>query len=239
MSDPKPLVVANLKANKTWQQMSVWLDQIGNSSVVKSFSGTIIIAPSAPFLVAASQKIKSANLPLKLSSQDVSKFEQGAYTGEYAASQIVDLCQYAIIGHSERRKYFSETDRDIINKTKLLLDLGITPILCVSNLKQLDTYLEQGRIIIDNAAKIIFVYEPPSAISSGGAFRPENPEDANKNAGEIDKKIGQKVITLYGGSINKDNVHSFSSQGNINGGLVGQASIDPQVFIQVIKNSKK
>lgn len=233
MNDVLPLVVANLKANKTWDEVSSWIDSVAQTAI--SFTGTIIFCPSHSFLAAAFAKISQNSLNLKLGSQDISRFEQGAYTGEIAASQIADLAKYAIIGHSERRRYFGETDEQVIEKVKLLLASKITPILCVSDFKQLDTYITKGKVIIDNAAKIVFVYEPPGAISGGGAFRSDSPENANEQTDAIREKIGQKIITLYGGSINSENAHQFFSQENIDGGLVGQASLNPQAFIQILK----
>jgi len=235
MSDPLPLVIANLKANQTWDQMSIWLEEVGPRS--NSFSGTVIVCPTFAFLASSAEKIKTAGWKLKLAGQDISKFEQGAYTGEVAASQIADIIQYSIVGHSERRKYFNETADDAIKKVKTLLVNNITPILCVSDLKQLDVYLTEGSQIIENSGRIIFVYEPPTAISSGREYKPERPENANEKAQEIRQKIGQKVSIIYGGSINPENVKEFFTQDNLDGGLIGQASVDPQIFIQVIQNS--
>lgn len=239
MNDSKPLVIANLKANKTWEEMSAWLDQVGNTNEAKSFSGTIVVCPASPFLASVHLKISSQNLPFILGSQDISKFEEGAYTGEFAASQLVGICKYSIIGHSERRKYFGETDDDLIVKSKMLIEHQIIPILCVGDLNQLESYLKRGQIIIDNCQNIVFVYEPPGAISGGGAYRPEEPQEANNNARLISQKLGQRVVTIYGGSINQDNISSFFSQEYIGGGLIGQASLDSKVFIQLISRSAK
>lgn len=234
MIDSLPLVVANLKANNTWEQMSIWLTVVGTSSQARSFAGTIIVCPSSPFLTATSQRIESAHFPLKPGCQDVSKFDQGAYTGEYSASQISGICKYAIVGHSERRKYFAETDEDIVFKVELLIANEITPILCVSDSNQLDSYFKKGKVILKNAGKIVFVYEPPGSISSENKYQPQTPQTADINARLICEKLAQKVVVLYGGSINAENVASFFAESNIDGGLIGQASIEPQKFVQII-----
>ena len=143
---------------------------------------------------------------------------------------------YCIVGHSERRKYFGETDDDVIEKIKLLLEYKITPVLCISDLSQLDSYINRGKQIIERSKEIIFVYEPPDAISGGGDYKPDSPEDANLNAGKIKERIGEIKI-LYGGSVNSDNVASFFSQPNIEGALVGQAGLDPLEFLGIIKNA--
>jgi len=235
MNDPLPLVIANLKANKTWDEMSLWLEIIGPKA--SEFAGTIIVCPTAAFLVASSQKIKSAGWRLNLGTQDISKFEQGAYTGEIAASQIANIAPYAVIGHSERRKYFQETPVDVITKAKLLISAGLNPILCVGDLELLDQYLAIDDTLKKNASKIIFVYEPPSAISGGGAYRPDDPGDANVRAGQFGEKIGEKIVVLYGGSINPENSQEFFHQENIDGGLVGQASLEPQKFNQILSSA--
>ena len=233
MNNPLPLVVANLKANLTWDDISSWLKLIGPASV--GFKGTIVLCPSYPFLAQALWQIKASSFNIKLGSQDVSKFETGAYTGEVSASQIADICKYCIIGHSERRKYFNETDSDVSKKLSLLLKNNITPILCISDIGQLESYLENGNVIKENATEIIFVYEPPSAISGGGDYKPEDPQVANENAQKIVNLVGSEVITIYGGSINPQNAQSFLSQNNLNGGLIGQASLSPQTFNDILK----
>src|SRR3990172_6668109 len=153
MNELLPIVVANFKAHKSWHDVESWIDQV--SSSVSDFAGTVIVCPSFPFLASAYSKIQTQKSKLKLGAQDISKFEEGSYTGEVSVSQLANICQYAIVGHSERRKYFGETDGDVIQKVDLLLKSEITPILCVSDLKQLDAYVNEGKTVVDNAQKII------------------------------------------------------------------------------------
>ena len=235
MNEPSPIVVANFKAHKSWDEMSAWIDQVAPKCA--EFPGTIVVCPSSPFLASAYSKLQTQNSKLKLGAQDISKFEQGPYTGEVSASQVAKICQYAIVGHSERRKYFGEGDSDVIQKVGFLINNSITPILCVSDLKQLDSYVKEDKTIVDNTQKIIFVYEPPSAISADKDYKPEDPEVADQNAGEIGKILNKKVVTLYGGSINPQNIQAFFSKENIAGGLIGQACLDADFFLQLISKS--
>lgn len=231
----KPLLIANWKATKTIKETVEWIKNF-KPDLEQVIDAEIIICPPHSSLPIASSLFKDTNV--KVGAQDVSKFKKGAYTGEVSVEMLDGLVEYCIVGHSERRRYFGETDDDVIEKVKNLLDYSITPVLCVSNLDQLDSYLERGKKIVDSAEKIIFIYEPPGAISGGGAYKPDSPEDANENAGKIEDKLGKKVITLYGGSINPDNALSFLSKENIDGGLIGQASTDPKTFLDIFKNIK-
>lgn len=235
----KTFIIANWKCNKTKSEAIEWLQEVSKikNQISNLENKEIVVCPSYVHLPAMKAYIEEQKIPIKLGAQDISPFAQGAYTGQVAASQVAEFVTYSIVGHSERRKYFNQTNKDVINEVKLLLDSKITPILCVGDMAQMDYYLAHGKIISDNAKNIIFVYEPPNAISGGGAYRPENPEDANKNAAEISHKIGKRVITLYGGSVNPENIASLCAQKNIDGGLVGQASLDVQEFYKIIKKA--
>jgi triosephosphate isomerase len=228
--------IANWKSYKTVEEAKDWLNgfKIEASELENK---EIIVCPPFTLLPSMHSFIKEHNLPIKLGAQDVSSFGEGSYTGAINFKHISEFVTYAVVGHSERRKYFHETDDDVIAKVKLLIENKLTPILCVSDMAQMDYYLANGKAIIENADKIIFVYEPPSAISGGGAFRKVSVEEANENAGEISKKINKKVITAYGGSVNIENAASLFKQQNIDGGLLGQASLNPETFLQIIKSS--
>lgn len=234
MNERLPLAVANIKAHQSLEEVKDWLEKIGPKA--QDFTSTVIFCPSDTFLSSAREIIDQRSFKIKLGSQDISKFEQGPYTGEVAASQVSDVVEFAIIGHSERRKHFGETNEDVLKKVELALKHNITPILCISDISQLDAYLEE-KLLVRNAQEIIFVHEPPGAISGDKDYRPENPENANKNSGEIKSKVGKAIIVIYGGSINPTNVSSFFSQKDIDGGLIGQASVDPDTFLQVLENA--
>jgi triosephosphate isomerase len=228
----KLFIVANWKSHITNQEASHWLTDFKDTPISNTVEA--IVCPSFTLLSPMSDFIKTHSLPIKLGTQNISPFPTGAYTGEVNAQQAAEFVTHAIVGHSERRRYFGETDEQVVKKIERLLEVAITPILCVSDMKQMDYYLSNGTIIQDHADKIIFVYEPPNAISGDGAYHADSPENAGINAGEISSKIGRRVITLYGGSMNPQNCQAFFAQENIDGGLIGQASLDAKTFQQLI-----
>lgn len=213
-----PLVVANFKAYKTWDEVSAWIETVGPKA--KIFGGTIIICPSMAYVSELSQKIKSASWRIKVASQDISKFEQGAYTGEVAASQLKDQVSYSIIGHSERRQNFGEDDEIEAKKVDQAKRSGIEPIFCVQGE---ETPIPDGVSIV--------AYEPVSAIGTG---KPKSPENVQKVASSIKSKGNFTV--LYGGSITVDNAQSFIKPKIVEGLLVGSASLDPQEFLKIVES---
>lgn len=230
------ILVANWKANKNLKQAVFWLEQV--AAELSKLRQEIILCPPTVFLIPLAEKIRDMNLEelIKLGNQNVSHFPLGSYTGEVTVEQLSGVVNFSIVGHSERRKYFFETEKDVIEKIKLLLNSKIRPILCVGDLSQLDSYLgNKDAVVIENSEEIIFVYEPPAAISGGGQYHPESPAAAEQVALSIKEKIGKPIKVIYGGSINPDNVRSFFLQKDIDGGLIGQASLDPKNFIEIAK----
>jgi len=189
----KPLIVANWKATKTIKETQVWI-KIAKADLEKINYADVVICPPFTSLQFTASQFENTNV--KVGAQDISKFKKGAYTGEVTIEMLKGLATYCIVGHSERRRYFGESDNDVIEKVELLIGREITPILCVSDLKQLDSYIERGQVIIENAEKIVFVHEPPGAISGGGAYRPESPEEADENSKRIGEKIGKTIIDV-------------------------------------------
>lgn len=226
----KSLVVANWKANKSVKE-AVDFAKIFGSSIEETHVGVVICAPFTCLEILFSL---SDEYPFKVGAQNVSRFENGAFTGEVTATMLKEVSSHCLVGHSERRKYFGETDQTVMEKVDRLLAVGITPILCVSDENQLDTYLNAKGSISTEAEKLVFVYEPPSAISGGKDYHPEDPITADQTIKKFKEKIGRSVLVLYGGSVNPENVKPFVEQGHIDGFLVGQASLDPNGFSTLI-----
>jgi triosephosphate isomerase len=233
----KLFIVGNWKSYKTLSEAKEWLEKFKEQNVQFSpDEKEVIVCPPFIFLTEMKKFIQDNNLPLRLGTQDISPFDEGAYTGSIFAKQAKDLVTHALVGHSERRKYFHETDEDVLAKLKQLLAYAITPVLCISDMKQLEFYLKEDTVLVENADKIIFVYEPPSAISGGGAFHAADPKDIDENTSEIGKMIGKDVTTIYGGSVNPDNAASIFGLEHVSGGLPGQASLDPEKFVAILKS---
>lgn len=216
-------IIGNWKSHKTISEAREWFATI--SSYKSQFDNltdkTIILCPPFHLLQLSSACIQEYALPFSLGAQDVSPFAMGAYTGEIAAEQIKEFAEYVLIGHSERRKNFAETDEMIAQKVQKALEAGLKPVVCVQGK---DTPVPQGVTMI--------AYEPIFAIGTGNADTPEDAEDVLKTF----KEKGFES-TIYGGSVNPDNVNSFTSQPSVSGVLPGTDSLDPQLFANVILNS--
>ncbi|MBI2431030.1 MAG: triosephosphate isomerase [Candidatus Levybacteria bacterium] len=209
------LIVGNWKSNKTNQQAQEWLDQFQISN------HNIIICPPFTLLPQLDWRIKNQKLGIKLGAQDISPFDEGAYTGEINGKQIKEFCEYVIIGHSERRKYFSEDDSKLEKKVAMAKKYGIKVIFCV-----------QGEHDVIPQGVEIVAYEPVFAIGTG---TPDTPENANETAKKIKEIID--VPVLYGGSVTSQNVKNFTQMPHIDGVLVGGASLDAYEFASIIEKA--
>lgn len=235
----KIFIIANWKSNKTIADTEKWLHSFNDGlikSSIKMEEKKVIIASSFISLEHANYCSGNLKLALEFAAQNVSMFEEGAYTGEVSGRQIKELANYVIVGHSERRDNFSETDEIINKKIEQALKHNLTPILCVSDIKQIHNStlrLRSGQESIIHNANCIIAYEPLFAIGSGN---PDTPENAGRMCQEIKNILGE-IPVLYGGSVSKDNIKSFTKMLNIDGALVGKASLDPMEFLGIINNA--
>jgi triosephosphate isomerase len=183
---------------------------------------TVIVLPPFTLLSFFKTQIQTKKLNLSLGAQNISPFDEGAFTGEINARQVKEFCDYVLIGHSERRKNFSEDDELLGKKVALALESSLKPIFCVQGRK---TSVPKGVEIV--------AYEPIFAIGTGN---PDTPENADSVASAI-KADRSDLTVLYGGSVKSTNVRFFTEKPNIDGVLVGGASLDPQEFNQIIENA--
>lgn len=211
-------IIANWKSNKTIQEALDWISKVG-PNLPKNENLKVVVCPTFTCLEEVKKAIQVGNFPLMVGSQDLSPFPEGAYTGEEAARILKDVVELSILGHSERRKNFGETNEMVAQKVKQALDNNIIPLVCV----------QDENTKVPDGCKLI-AYEPVWAIGSGN---PDTPENANKIA-ETFKEKGDLEI-LYGGSVTSSNIRSFISQPAISGALIGGASLDAEEFIKIVK----
>ena len=169
-------ILANWKSNKTLEEAEEWIKKF--KSMWHMTSGmwqkvNVVLCPSFVSLSFLRNLVFEYRLPIKLGAQNVSPFEDGPYTGEVSARMLKDFVDYALIGHSERRKYFGESDQMVIQKMKMAVKYGLTPIVCISNLEQAN-YLATSYQL---PATYHILYEPLFAIGSG---QPDTPENTKK-----------------------------------------------------------
>ena len=228
------MIVANWKENLTATQAEDWVAEFSNLKSQIPNDVEVVVCPSFVLIPVLRSHLSSLTSCISLGAQDVSKFEGGQYTGEVSAKMLRDFVSYVIVGHSERRKHFGETDRDVAAKSVLALKYNLIPIVCVSSLEEarsweLEARKDTGDLRED---KVVFAYEPLFAVGTG---KPDTPENAQKFAEEVRTLVGQDVRVLYGGSVNAENVKLFVDQPDISGVLVGQASLDPEGFIGIVR----
>lgn len=219
-------IIGNWKSNKNSQEMQEWFQTFQKLSAQGKIvdPGKIEVVTCLPYILLPQAKwFRDQNkLTLKLGGQDVSPYPNGAYTGEISAVQLSEFVEYAIIGHSERRKYFKEDDSMLSQKVLKAKEANLKVIFCVPDE---NTFIPAG---ID-----IVAYEPVWAIGSG---KTDTPDNANRVAESIKKKWGGGVL-IYGGSVTPENVASFVTTEFIDGVLPGGASLDPNKFWQMIVNA--
>lgn len=223
----KLYIVGNWKSNKTESETISWFQRLMINDL-RFTNKEIIVCPSFTMLPILKSLIINHKSSIKLGAQDISPFEDGPYTGEVNGKQIKEFADYVIIGHSERRSHFGEEEGMVNKKLEMGFKYGLIPILCVSDTTQLQTINHEP--ITNN---LIVAYEPLFAIGTGS---PDTPENADSIAFTIKKELGN-VLALYGGSVKETNVNSFTSKSNIDGILVGGASLDPKEFVNIIHNA--
>ncbi len=242
------LIAGNWKMNKTIQKACELVNGLATES--KNINDVdIAVFPPFTALYEVYKITKETNIDL--GAQNLWYETKGAYTGEISPEFIVDVgCKYVIVGHSERRKYFQEKDELINRKTKLAIEKNLIPIVCVGETLEQRENGETRKVIeykineLENIdfSKIVLAYEPLWAIGTGKTATPEVAEEAHKFIRDlVQTKYGSEVASniriLYGGSVKPDNVKILMNQPDIDGALVGGASLDVNSFMGIIKGS--
>lgn len=223
MDNKKIWIVANWKSHKNLSDALDWISKVGPELPVDE-NLKIVVCPPFIDIVEVEKSVKVGNFPILVGAQDLSPFEEGPYTGEEAASILKDIVDLAILGHSERRQNFGETDELISKKVLEAKENNIIPLVCVQNEK---TPIPDGVNLV--------AYEPIEAIGTG---HPDTPEDADIVASKIKNSYGEFIEVLYGGSVKSENFDSFLKKENISGLLIGGASLDALEFVKIVKQAQ-
>jgi triosephosphate isomerase len=244
-----PIIAGNWKMNTTVEQ-AIELVQEMRGRLDKIEGVEKVLCPPFVSLTAVSELI--ADSSIRLGAQNLYFEEKGAYTGEVSPLMLAGLCEYVILGHSERRQYFGETDEIVNRKVKAALKVGLKPILCVGErleeneagkTEEVVTRQVKGALAgIDSPQGLVIAYEPIWAIGTGKAA---TGEQANTTIGLIrhtvsqsySKQFAQAIRLQYGGSVTSANIAEFVAQSEIDGALVGGASLKAMEFLRIVEQT--
>lgn len=248
----KPLMAGNWKMNKTIPEAVAMVKELkGKIADVKDVD--VLICPTFTAISALATEAKGTNI--NIGAQDIFWEAKGAFTGEIAPNMLVDAgCTYVIIGHSERRQYFGETNETVNKKVKAALANNLIPVVCVGEtlqereaditFKVIESQVREGLkdLSKEEAAKIVIAYEPVWAIGTGKTATPDQAQEVHsfirKVYAEMYGTAAQEVRILYGGSVKPENVSELMKKEDIDGGLVGGASLKADSFEALVKFSK-
>ena len=249
----KAVIAGNWKMNKTATEAAAILSEM--KPLVAGADCDVVICAPFTDLVSALEATKGSNIAI--GAENVHFEKAGAFTGEISADMLVDLgVKYVITGHSERRQYFAETDETVNKRTKAALAAGLTVIVCVGEslaqreqgvteeLVRLQTKIALGGVTEDEMKRIIIAYEPVWAIGTGRTATADQAEEVcaaiRKVVGELYTPAVAEATTIqYGGSMNAGNAEELLSKPDVDGGLIGGASLKPADFSVIVKAASK
>jgi triosephosphate isomerase (TIM) len=243
-------MAGNWKMYKTAQQTAVFFEQF-NPLIDGIVNCEIVIFPVSVNIPAAVRA--TAETAIHIGGQNLFWAREGAYTGEISGEMLRAAgASWVLIGHSERRQYFHETDMDVLRKTQAAIEMGLTPIVCIGERLEDHSAGKTGEVLIrqfaggiaglteEQFAQIVVAYEPVWAIGTGQTATPKIPSQAHVLIrSEAEKRFGSEAARqlrlLYGGSVKPDNIKDLIREPEIDGVLVGGASLDPQSFAEIVK----
>lgn len=250
----KIIIAGNWKMYKTLkegQELAVALRR----EFYSSENVDIVLCPPFTLLVTLADALETSNL--SLGAQDCFWLDEGAFTGEVSPKMLKDAgCKFVIIGHSERRQFFNETNEGVNKKVKAVLPHGLTPIMCVGEtlaerekeltFKVLDEHVRNGLkdISADEAQKVIIAYEPVWAIGTGKTATPAQAQEAHKYIRDLlarlyNEETAGAIRIQYGGSVKPENTLELMSEPDIDGALVGGASLKAESFSEIIRKASE
>lgn len=247
-----PIIAGNWKLNNTISE-AIELTQDIKRSVADTTDVEIIVAPTFTALAAVYEVIQESNICL--AAQDVYWENSGAFTGEISPTMLKDVgCEYVIIGHSERRQFFAETNESVNLKTKAALTTDLKPIICVGEHLEDREAGNTEKIIEDHVSggikdlsaeqmlSCVIAYEPVWAIGTGKTATPKQAQEVHAYIRQLiseayTDEIAKQVRIQYGGSVKPDNAAELMEQPDVDGALVGGASLQAESFAQIVKSS--
>ena len=241
----KPIAIANWKSHGSLRENEIWAEWLYSSRLPQNIH--LIVCPPFPYipqLLGWCEKIQ-----VSVGAQNLSAYEPGAYTGEVSAEMLRDLgCEYVIIGHSERRTLYAEDDSQLVRKLQRVIDCGLMPIFCVGETlqqresSQTETVLSRQLSAVASTLKgtsFVLAYEPVWAIGTGKNAMPEQAQQAHdflrRQLIDCLGEAAHGIKIIYGGSVNPDNAKALFSEQDIDGGLIGGASLKAEDFLQICK----
>jgi len=245
-----PFIAGNWKMNKTVGEAVELVRQLKAS--LSGMEG-VEVAVAPPFTALDAVRKESEGSVIRLVAQNLFWEEKGAFTGEISPLMLKDLgCQYVIIGHSERRQFFGETDETVNKRMKTALNHGLLPIFCIGETLQeresgktfpvIERKLEGGLTGFGGKEiqKVVVAYEPVWAIGTGKTATPQQAEEVHRYIREklerlSTREIAQEIRIQYGGSVTPENVKGLMNQDNIDGALVGGASLKSETFLKIVR----
>lgn len=249
--DRRPIIAGNWKMNCTVQE-AIQLVTALKRELYNEEKVEVVVCPPFTALGSVAEIIEDS--PIGLGAQDMFWEPKGAYTGEVSGQMLKDLgCKYVIIGHSERRRYFNETNESVNKKVKAALNIGLNPIVCVGETKEerergitesvVSEHVLEGLkdISSDDILNCVIAYEPVWAIGTGINATPEQAQEVHsfiRNKLLTEKygdSIANKVRIQYGGSVTPENIKSLMDEPDIDGALVGGASLKADGFVKIVK----
>jgi triosephosphate isomerase (TIM) len=246
----KSVIAGNWKMHKNISETKKYILSLKNALTASCEARVLLAVPYTSILTAAEL---ARGTPIEIGAQNMSEHEHGAFTGEISSGMILDCGgSFVLLGHSERRQLFQETSEQVFRKIKKALSSGLQPIVCIGETKeqrangQTDEVLQRqmqesfGSLAKEEVLKIIVAYEPVWAIGTGQNATPEIAQETHHMCRSFimnkwDQSVADRLPILYGGSVKPDNIRELMGQKDIDGVLVGGASLEPDNFLKIIQ----
>ena len=249
MTNRRPLVAANWKMNGSLASIRILLEGI-LTGLQSGLKPEVVICPPYIYIHEVARKLD--NTPVSVGAQNVSQHDAGAYTGEVSVAMLKDYnCEYVIIGHSERRTLYCETDAIVADKFARVVESGLKPVLCIGETlnereadeteeviaRQLDSVIERAGVGAFEMA--VIAYEPVWAIGTGRTATPEQAQEVHAfirlRLARHDEAIADRLRIVYGGSVKAENANELFNMADIDGGLIGGASLNAGDFLTICR----